>query len=331
MFVKHSSKKLANDIVGFIEQLKRNGEEVDNRHFSGLQRHPAISSSIRLFVEEARRSESMLHSEIEALAAHIKALERRHADELSDREARIKALEDQIHTAWLAVDTHEREVDALKTERHVWGLIQSALTEGVWDFIVSNGRIDDPESRLIITDAFRNLLGYSQDEMPNGLESQARITHPEDLPRLMAVLESELLSPSGRGEYVEEYRMQHKTEGYCWFRERGRAVRDENGTLVRIIGAVRNIEDEHSAKAAHRKLMENSQDTYGKISEVVDVISSIATQTNLLALNAAIEAARAGAAGRGFSVVADEVKKLADRTQQATSRIQEMLELPVDN
>ncbi|MFL1453157.1 methyl-accepting chemotaxis protein [Marinobacter sp. GN3S48] len=329
--MKHSSRKLANDIVGFIEQLKRNGEEADSGHFPGLRRHPAVGSSIRLFVEEARRSESMLCSEVDTLAARISVLERRHADELSDRDARIKELEEQIHTAWLAVDAHEREVGALRAEQHVWGLIQSALTEGVWDFIVSNGRIDDPDSRLIITDAFRNLLGYSREELPDGLDNQAMITHPDDLPRLMAALESELLSPSGSGEYVEEYRMQHKTEGYCWFRERGRAIRDERGNLVRIIGAVRNIEDEHSAKAAHRKLMDNSRDTYGKISEVVDLISSLAAQTNLLALNAAIEAARAGSAGRGFSVVADEVKKLADRTHEATNRIQEMLESPAEN
>ena len=68
------------------------------------------------------------------------------------------------------------------------------------------------------------------------------------------------------------------------------------------------------------------RETYSRIADVVDVISGIATQTNLLALNAAIEAARAGEAGRGFSVVADEVKKLADGTQEATKRIQEMLE-----
>lgn len=88
------------------------------------------------------------------------------------------------------------------------------------------------------------------------------------------------------------------------------------------LDAIAALSDEVSATGTLvQQLAVQSQD----IGKVLDVIRAIAEQTNLLALNAAIEAARAGEAGRGFAVVADEVRALASRTQQSTLEIEQMV------
>ena len=99
--------------------------------------------------------------------------------------------------------------------------------------------------------------------------------------------------------------------------ERGQAVVNETQAQVD-----RLAEDVEKAAGVIHELEQDSD----RIGGVLDVIRGIAEQTNLLALNAAIEAARAGEQGRGFAVVADEVRSLASRTQQSTEEIQGMIE-----
>ncbi|MFD2113859.1 methyl-accepting chemotaxis protein [Thiorhodococcus fuscus] len=106
-------------------------------------------------------------------------------------------------------------------------------------------------------------------------------------------------------------------------READLEARQGSGVVRESIDAIEALahEVEQAAGVIHR--LEADSDEIGK---VLDVIRGIAEQTNLLALNAAIEAARAGEQGRGFAVVADEVRSLASRTQDSTKEIRAMIE-----
>lgn len=230
------------------------------------------------------------------------------------------------------ITTEKSQTIELEKTLSRFELAREALTDGLWDVEYINGDPSHLDNKYWWSDQFRALLGYvNEQEFPNSVESWGQSLHPEESSLVFDTFFRHVKDINGNTPFDMECRLKHKNSSFRWFRVRGQTCRNARGIPLRSVGAISDIdakkcqEQLRNTERQQRMQLENNLD---QIASIAVTIKEIAKQTDLLALNAAIEAMRAGEAGLGFSVVADEVRRLAERTRKATELITQMIGKP---